>query len=140
MPGIELVKNKKTKEPYDPQLRLNAMIANLAFEKGLITYPGGGGADGIKGDHLLLAPPFIITEEQIDQLVAILDQTFTEVAKEIYPEAFLLKYRPENFQAGVDDGDTSVGSHLKDNLGNFLASASHIQGGVEVRFQLFSSF
>jgi adenosylmethionine-8-amino-7-oxononanoate aminotransferase len=81
--GIELVKNKKTKEPYDPQLRLNAKVANLAFEKGLVTYPGGGGADGIKGDHLLLAPPFIITEEQIDQLVAILDQTFTEVAKEI---------------------------------------------------------
>ncbi len=81
--GIELVKNKETKEPYDPQLRLNARIANLAFEKGLVTYPGGGGADGIKGDHLLFAPPFIITEEQIDQLVAILDQMFTEVAKDI---------------------------------------------------------
>jgi adenosylmethionine-8-amino-7-oxononanoate aminotransferase len=49
----------------------------------LITYPGGGGADGIRGDHLLLAPPLIIAEKQIDQIVAILDQTFSEVAKEI---------------------------------------------------------
>ena len=81
--GIEFVKDKKTKEPFDPKLRLNGLIGNRAFEKGLITYPGGGGADGIRGDHLLLAPPFIITEEQIDDLVGILDQTFTEVGKEL---------------------------------------------------------
>ncbi len=81
--GIEFVKNKKTKEPFDPKLKLNGLIGRRAFEKGLITYPGGGGADGMRGDHLLLAPPFIITEKQIDQIVAILDQTFTEVAKEI---------------------------------------------------------
>ncbi len=81
--GIEFVKDRKTKEPFAPKLRLNAVIANRAFEKGLIVYPGGGGADGVRGDHILLAPPFIITEKQIDQLVAILDQTFSEVAKEI---------------------------------------------------------
>jgi adenosylmethionine-8-amino-7-oxononanoate aminotransferase len=81
--GIEFVKDKKTKEPFDPKLRLNGIIGNRAFEKGLITYPGGGGADGIRGDHLLLAPPLIITEEQINDLVEILDQTFTEVGKEI---------------------------------------------------------
>jgi adenosylmethionine-8-amino-7-oxononanoate aminotransferase len=81
--GIEFVRDKKTKEPFDPKLRLNAMIGNRAFEKGLITYPGGGGADGIRGDHLLLAPPFIITKEQIDEMVRILDQTFTEAAKEL---------------------------------------------------------
>ena len=81
--GIELVKDKKTKETFDPKLKVNALIGNRAFEKGLITYPGGGGADGIHGDHLLLAPPLIITKEQIDELVSILDQTFTEVGKEI---------------------------------------------------------
>jgi adenosylmethionine-8-amino-7-oxononanoate aminotransferase len=81
--GIEFVKDKKTKEPFDPRLRLNVLIGNRAFEKGLITYPGGGGADGIRGDHLLLAPPFIITEEQINDLVGILHQTFSEVGKEI---------------------------------------------------------
>jgi len=81
--GIEFVKDKKTKETFDPKLKLNGLIGNRAFEKGLITYPGGGGADGIRGDHILLAPPLIITEEQINDLVGILDQTFTEVGKEI---------------------------------------------------------
>jgi adenosylmethionine-8-amino-7-oxononanoate aminotransferase len=81
--GIEFVKDKKTKEPFDPKLRLNGLVGSRAFEKGLITYPGGGGADGIRGDHILLAPPLIITEEQINDLVGILDQTFTEVGKEI---------------------------------------------------------
>lgn len=81
--GIEFVKDKKTKEPFDPKLRLNSVIANRAFEKGLITYPGGGGADGMKGDHLLLAPPFIITEEQIEKMVTILDETFAEISRKI---------------------------------------------------------
>lgn len=81
--GIEFVKDRTTKETFDPQLGLNGLIGNRAFEKGLITYPGGGGADGIRGDHLLLAPPFIVTERQIDEIVAILDQTLTEVAREI---------------------------------------------------------
>ena len=81
--GIEFVKDKKTKEPFDPKLKLNTLVGNRAFEKGLITYPGGGGADGIKGDHLLLAPPFIITEVQVDKMVSILDQTFTEISSEI---------------------------------------------------------
>ena len=82
--GIEFVKDRKTKEPFDPKLKLNGLIANRAFEKGLITYPGGGGADGIKGDHLLLAPPFIITEEQIEKMVSILDETIVEISKEIH--------------------------------------------------------
>jgi adenosylmethionine-8-amino-7-oxononanoate aminotransferase len=81
--GIEFVKNKSTREPFDPKMKLNARMANRAFEKGLITYPGGGGADGVRGDHLLLAPPFIITEKQMDQLVAILDETFTEIGREV---------------------------------------------------------
>ncbi|RPJ11076.1 MAG: aspartate aminotransferase family protein [Deltaproteobacteria bacterium] len=81
--GIEFVKDKKTKEPFDPKLKLNGLIANRTFEKGLITYPGGGGADGIKGDHLLLAPPLVITEEQVDRMVSILDQTFAEISREI---------------------------------------------------------
>lgn len=81
--GIEFVKDKNSKEPFPPQMKLNALLAHKAFEKGLITYPGGGGADGIKGDHLLLAPPFIITEEEIDCIVSILEQTISEVSRKI---------------------------------------------------------
>ncbi|MGB9699936.1 MAG: aspartate aminotransferase family protein [Thermodesulfobacteriota bacterium] len=81
--GIEFVKDKKNKDPFPRQMKLNALIANKAFAKGLITYPGGGGADGLKGDHLLLAPPFIISEQEIDQIVNILKQTLDEVCQEI---------------------------------------------------------
>lgn len=81
--GIEFVKDKHTKEPFPAEIKFNNLIANRAFKKGLITYPGGGGADGLKGDHLLLAPPFIITEEEIDRIVDILQETINEIKKEI---------------------------------------------------------
>lgn len=80
--GVEFVRDRETKEPFDPRLKVNALIAGRAFEKGLITYPGGGGADGIRGDHILIAPPFVITEDQIDFLVSILDEAIGEVARE----------------------------------------------------------
>ncbi len=67
--GIELVADRATKEPFDPALNLHAGIKAQAMERGLICYPGGGTADGIKGDHILLAPPFIIEEPEIDELV-----------------------------------------------------------------------
>ena len=81
--GIEFVKDRKTKTTFDPKLKLNALIGGRAFQKGLITYPGGGGADGVNGDHLLLAPPLIITAKEIDLMVSILDETFAEIFKEI---------------------------------------------------------
>lgn len=80
--GVEIVKDSKTREPFDPKSKINTRIGSRAFEKGLICYPGGGGADGIKGDHILLAPPLIITKEQTDKLVAILDESIGEIAKE----------------------------------------------------------
>ncbi len=80
--GVELVKNKETKEPFDPKQRVNVLIGNRAFEKGLICYPGNGGADGVHGDHILLAPPFIITEEEADMIVTILDESIGEIARE----------------------------------------------------------
>ena len=82
MAGVEFVQDRKTKKPFDPKLKLNALIGSRAFEKGLITYPGGGGADGVRGDHILLAPPFVITEKQIDQLVGILDEAIADVVAE----------------------------------------------------------
>jgi len=81
--GIEFVKDRKTKATFDPKLKLNAQVASRAFEKGLIIYPGGGGADGVNGDHLLMAPPLIIKEKEIDMMVSILDETFSEIFKEV---------------------------------------------------------
>ncbi|MBP0483900.1 aspartate aminotransferase family protein [Sagittula salina] len=67
--GVELVENRETKAPFDPARKFNARIKANAFEAGLICYPMGGTIDGQRGDHVLLAPPFIIEDNQIDELV-----------------------------------------------------------------------
>jgi len=67
--GIELVENRATKKPFDPKLRMHARIKRKAMEAGLMCYPMGGTLDGVQGDHVLLAPPFILDETQLDELV-----------------------------------------------------------------------
>lgn len=67
--GVELVANRETKAPFDPSRQIAAKIKAAAFEAGLICYPMSGTLDGREGDHVLLAPPFIIEDSEIDQLV-----------------------------------------------------------------------
>ncbi len=73
--GIELVVDKGAKLPFSPSLGLSNIIKKEAMSRGLLCYPGYGGADGAKGDHILLAPPFIINEGQLDELVEKLGET-----------------------------------------------------------------
>ncbi|MGE4610044.1 MAG: aspartate aminotransferase family protein [Paracoccaceae bacterium] len=68
--GIELVENRETKTPFDPSMRLAAKIKAAAMENGLICYPMAGTIDGRSGDHILLAPPYIIEDIHIDELVS----------------------------------------------------------------------
>lgn len=67
--GIELVADRDTREPFDPARGVAAKIKKTAVEAGLICYPMSGTRDGRRGDHVLLAPPFIIEEPQLDELV-----------------------------------------------------------------------
>ncbi len=67
--GIELVADRETKAPFDPALGVHRKVKAAAFEAGLICYPMGGTIDGVRGDHVLLAPPFIIEDAQIGELV-----------------------------------------------------------------------
>ena len=67
--GLELVKDRDTKKPFDPSLKIAANIKRAAFEAGLICYPMSGTRDGKRGDHILLAPPFIIDEKQVAELI-----------------------------------------------------------------------
>ncbi len=76
--GIELVADRETKTPFDPKLGLAKKIKKAAFEAGLICYPMSGTRDGVHGDHILLAPPFILTDEQIDEIVTKLDLAITQ--------------------------------------------------------------
>jgi adenosylmethionine-8-amino-7-oxononanoate aminotransferase len=67
--GIELVADRDTKAPFDPSRKIAGRIKTAAFEAGLICYPMSGTIDGQQGDHVLLAPPFIMSDDQIDELV-----------------------------------------------------------------------
>jgi Adenosylmethionine-8-amino-7-oxononanoate aminotransferase len=67
--GIELVRDRATMETFDPALKLHARIKSAAMDEGLMVYPGGGTADGKRGDHILLAPPFIIDEGHVGMIV-----------------------------------------------------------------------
>jgi adenosylmethionine-8-amino-7-oxononanoate aminotransferase len=67
--GVELVADRGSKQPFASELKLNAAIKREAMARGLMVYPMGGTIDGISGDHVLLAPPFIVTTEQVDAIV-----------------------------------------------------------------------
>ncbi len=66
--GLEIVEDRAAKAPFDPSRGIAAKIKSAAFEAGLICYPMAGTRDGRLGDHVLLAPPFIIEDAQIDEL------------------------------------------------------------------------
>jgi adenosylmethionine-8-amino-7-oxononanoate aminotransferase len=68
--GLELVADRPSRQPFDPALRLNARVKGEAMKRGLLCYPMGGTVDGRRGDHVLLAPPFIVTAADIDRIVA----------------------------------------------------------------------
>ena len=63
--GIELVRDRATKKPFDPGLKLHARIRKEAMARGLMVYPMGGTVDGRYGDHVLLAPPFIVGDADL---------------------------------------------------------------------------
>jgi adenosylmethionine-8-amino-7-oxononanoate aminotransferase len=71
--AIELVSDRATKQPFDPALRVHARLKREALDAGLMCYPMGGTLDGVRGDHVLLAPPFIVEEAQLDELVEMLE-------------------------------------------------------------------
>ena len=68
--GIELVQDRASKAPFDPARRLHAKVKAAAFARGLLVYPMGGTVDGRYGDHILLAPPFIASQDELAQIVS----------------------------------------------------------------------
>jgi adenosylmethionine-8-amino-7-oxononanoate aminotransferase len=66
--GIELVADRASKAPFDPSLKVNALVKKDAMARGLLCYPFGGTVDGRQGDHVLLAPPFIATRQDLREI------------------------------------------------------------------------
>jgi len=82
MTAIEFVKNQKTKEPFPRGAKFTERVIDLAFENGLVLYPGTGFVDGVNGDMVMVGPPLIIEENQIDEIIEILKKTFSKLQNE----------------------------------------------------------
>ncbi len=85
--GVELVKSRDSKSTFDPIDRLNDTLKRAAFENGLLIYPGGGTSDGTRGDHILLAPPYIVSESELDELVDKLALSLDQAIADVHARA-----------------------------------------------------
>ncbi len=79
--GVEFVADRATKAPFPPAAHFARRVADVAFDNGLIVYAVAGCADGVAGDLVLIAPPFIITEAQMDEVVRLLREAVLEVSE-----------------------------------------------------------
>jgi adenosylmethionine-8-amino-7-oxononanoate aminotransferase len=79
--AVELVRDTKTREPFPPDARIAARVAEDAIESGVLTYPIQGCVDGHRGDHILLAPPFTITSGMIQTLASALEHAAADLEK-----------------------------------------------------------
>ncbi len=77
--AMELVADRETKAPFDPELMVHQLAKAEAFARGLLIYPGGGTIDGRNGDHILLAPPYNVTDDELEMIVDLLDDTIGAV-------------------------------------------------------------
>ena len=82
--GVEIVADRASKAPFAPSLKVHAQIKACAMQNGLICYPMGGTVDGLRGDHVLIAPPYIIRPDEIgelvDKLAWAIDSALTSIA------------------------------------------------------------
>ena len=79
--ALELVRDRSSKATFEPDLRMNERVKKEAMSRGLACYPSGGTADGVRGDHILFAPPYIISESQLDDLVEIAGESLDAALK-----------------------------------------------------------
>jgi adenosylmethionine-8-amino-7-oxononanoate aminotransferase len=78
--GIEFVSDKKTKKPFGPEVNFAGRVTSAALKRGLLVYPIQGCVDGVSGDHLLIAPPAVITSDQVDWSVQQLREAIREAS------------------------------------------------------------
>ena len=79
--GVEFVADRETKATLDPALKMHARLKSTAMQNGLLIYPMGGTVDGVRGDHVLFAPPFICSAQDIDRIV----ERFAELVQGVMP-------------------------------------------------------
>lgn len=77
--GIELVADRQSKKPFAARSAMHAVFKKAALARGLLVYPGGGCVDGERGDHILIAPAFIVNDDELEQIV----NRFTSTLRDI---------------------------------------------------------
>lgn len=81
--GLELVADRESKATFDPALSVSERLRRTALANGLACYPTRGAADGVRGDHVILAPPFIISESELDEAVDLLGRSIDQVVGQV---------------------------------------------------------
>jgi adenosylmethionine-8-amino-7-oxononanoate aminotransferase len=79
--GVEFVSDKESKDPFPSEARFTQRVLNRCFDNGLLVYPGTATVDGLRGNHIQVAPPLIVTRPQIDEIVKILDKSISEAER-----------------------------------------------------------
>ncbi len=85
--SLEFVADRATRAPFDPANKLNARVKQAAMDEGLMCYAMGGTIDGVKGDHVMLAPPFILEDAQLDEIVDKLGRAVDRALAAVRPSA-----------------------------------------------------
>ncbi|MGC9333975.1 MAG: aminotransferase class III-fold pyridoxal phosphate-dependent enzyme, partial [Anaerolineae bacterium] len=78
--AVEFVADRETKAPYPRDVHFADRVCARCMELGVLLYPGHGSVDGVRGDHLMVAPPYVVTEDQLDTIVQTLRRAIEEVA------------------------------------------------------------
>lgn len=81
--GIEFVKDAGSKEPYARTVGVTQKIVSIARARGLLVYPAGAGIDGLNGDAIIISPPLTITKPEMEELAALLTETFQHFSNEL---------------------------------------------------------
>ncbi len=89
--ALEFVIDRDTKKPFDPVYQLHQRLKDQAMRLGLICYPSGGTVDGKSGDHLMIAPPFTVTDLEIEEIISVMGNTI---------DATITDIRTQTSQAG----------------------------------------
>jgi len=83
MVGFEFVKDRASKAPYPQSANVSKMVEKEALKRGLVIFPCSGSVDGVEGSMVMLGPPLVITERQVNDMLLILDEAVTEVERQL---------------------------------------------------------
>lgn len=83
MRGVEIVADRNTRRPFPKAANAAAVVSEECTKRGLMVYPGTGMADGVDGDSFMVAPPLVVREDQVDEIVSILGESLEAASRRL---------------------------------------------------------